>query len=930
MAKQEDKMHTRAAIGPSRFGARAWVVLCASLTLALALTTAAPAAARVRTSQSASSGVSTTSISTSQFVNQFDAEPYVGNGYFSQRIPAVGMGLLTGLGTIGWPLGTPRFTEALAAGLYAKTNASVGFYPDETKEVIALIPTWSTLTFSTPSGDTYSPATVTASQISNYLQTEDLQTGTVTTSGTWTSPHGEQVAFKYQVFTDLARKHVGVVSLSLTPSWNGPTKVTGLLDGQGASRLNAAGSGVDLSSHTSFVKSKAIGTGFQVAESSTLQFPFPASGDTAVGLNQPQTAGEQLTFNAQAGHTYVINKYVGVVTSRDSSSPSSDAFKASKGAAALAQSALASEDASAWAGVWHNGVSVSGDDPLQTAINANTYDLYASIRSDSPDAIGPSGLSSDGYAGMVFWDSDVWMFPAILAAHPEVAKAAVDYRYNTLAAAEHDATANGYQGAFYPWTAGDDGYTGSDCYGTITNSNDTITHDPNFSCSQELHLQADIAMSQWEYYEATGDRNWLSSHGWPVLQALAQFWVSKAVPDKRAAGGYDISPIQPPDEYHTGVTNSAYTNAAAATALRDAVQAAHVVRVTPPAIWTTLADGVTKTMPFDSSQNIYDEYAGYNGEQIKQADVVMLTYPIDFSMPSGVGLSDLNYYAPRTDLQGPAMTDAIHSIDASTLNAAGCSAYTYMLRSYEPFLRAPYDQFAETRTGPNTGFNFLTGVGGFLQVFEYGYSGLRFTPDAIQLDPSLSPQLQGITLNNLQWHGRVFTITIGPQSTQVRLNSGSALPVQTPNGTHTVSTGQSITIPTRRPDLQPTTDLARCQSVTASSWVPGNEPVAAVDGSPSTPWVPTGPQATLTVNLGKTETINQVTVNRGGTGSYTYNLEISTDGTTWQTVGSSPSSSTGNDTITFSPTQAQYVRLDFPGGSGADTPQIDELSVTGP
>ena len=123
--------------------------------------------ATTRASQDASTGGSTMSISTSQFVNQFDTEPYVGNGYFSQRIPAAGMGLLTGLGTIGWPLGTPRFTEALAAGLYAQTNASL-IYPDESKQVIALIPTWSTLNFSTPSGDVYSPATVTSSQISNY------------------------------------------------------------------------------------------------------------------------------------------------------------------------------------------------------------------------------------------------------------------------------------------------------------------------------------------------------------------------------------------------------------------------------------------------------------------------------------------------------------------------------------------------------------------------------------------------------------------------------------------------------------------------------------------------------------------------------------------------------------------------------------------
>ena len=885
--------------------------------------------------QPPSAGDSTTSISTSSFVNQFDAEPYVGNGYFSQRIPAAGMGLLTGLGTIGWPLGTPRYTEALAAGIYANTNASL-IYPDETKQVIAPIPTWSTLTFATPSGETYSPATVAASQISGYSQTEDLQTGTVTTSGVWTSPSGRKANFQYQVFTDLGRKHVAVVTLALTPQWNGNTTVTGLLDGQGATADEPSGkarmqpaatdpAGVDLASNTSHVTARAVGTGFTVAESSMLASSAGALRGTAVGLGQPMTAGEALSFPARAGQTYVFTKYVGVVTSRDSAAPAADAASASQQAASMGEPALASENASAWADVYAHGVTVSGDPNLQTAINANTHDLYASIRSDSPDAIGPSGLSSDGYAGMVFWDSDIWMFPAILATHPDIAKAAVDYRYNTLGAAQHDAAANGYQGAFYPWTAGDDGHTGSDCYGTTTDSNDKIISDPNFSCSEELHLQADIAISQWEYYEATGDTSWLRSHGWPVLQALARFWVSKAKPDP--AGGYDINTVQPPDEYHTGVNNSAYTNAAAATALQDAVKAAQVVGQPADANWTTVANGLTRTMPFDTNLNIYDEYDGYNGVQVKQADVVMLTYPIDFPMAAGVGLNDLNYYAPRTDLQGPAMTDAIHSIDASALNAPGCSAYTYMLRSYEPFLRAPYDQFAETRTGPNTGFNFLTGIGGFMQVFEYGYSGLRFTPSAIQLDPSLSPQLAGVTLNNLQWQGRTFTVAIGLQSTKVTLTSGPAMPVQAGSGTITVAPGQTITLATRRPDLQPTSDLARCQPVTASSYVPGDEPVAAVDGSPATPWVATSPQATLTVQLAKRTNIKSVTVTRGSTASFSYSVETSTDGTTWHVVGTAPASSSGTDQFTFGPTQAQYVRLDFPGGGNAGMPDIDEVSV---
>jgi hypothetical protein len=254
-----------------------------------------------------------------------------------------------------------------------------------------------------------------------------------------------------------------------------------------------------------------------------------------------------------------------------------------------------------------------------------------------------------------------------------------------------------------------------------------------------------------------------------------------------------------------------------------------------------------------------------------------------------------------------------------------------MLRSYEPFLRAPYDQFAETRSGINTGFNFLTGVGGFLQVFEYGYSGLRFGNDAIQLDPSLSPQLHGVTLNNLQWQGRVFTVTIGPQSTQLHLTSGPALPVQTPSGSQpqtVVATGETITMPTRRPDLQPTSDLARCQAVSASSFIPGDEPVAAVDGSTATPWEATNPQATLTVQLSQTTSIRSVTVTRGSTTAFGYKVETSTDGSSWKVVATAPSKSTGTDQFTIPATQAQFVRLEFPGRKGAAAPEIDELSVS--
>ena len=85
------------------------------------------------------------------------------------------------------------------------------------------------------------------------------------------------------------------------------------------------------------------------------------------------------------------------------------------------------------------------------------------------------------------------------------------------------------------------------------------------------------------------------------------------------------------------------------------------------------------------------------------------------------------------------MTDSVNSVIAAQLGI-GCSAWTYTLRSLDPFVKAPYEQFTEARSGQGV-FTFLTGEGGFLQEFLYGYTGLRWREDRLRLDPMLPPQL---------------------------------------------------------------------------------------------------------------------------------------------------------------------------------------------
>ena len=852
--------------------------------------------------------------------------PYVGNGYFSQRIPPAGAGYQANVGKTFWPIGRDRGVQALVAGLYALGKFSK-IYPDHAKRAPALIPTWSSLSFGVPSGE-YTPATAKLADIAGYRQVSDLRSGEVTTSGTWTAPGGEKTAFEYRVFNSRARKHLGVVTLTLTPQWSGALNVTSLLDGDGALRLVPGDARVDIHNHRSLVTAQTEGTAVAVAVASVLSMPGQApSADEAVALDRPLSAGERVTFKVESGKTYTFTKFVGVATAKDAPDPVALAERETQAAATAGAASLLAEDRAAWDQVWKGDIEIDGDARLQTVVRAGIYDLYASIRDDAPGVLGPSGLSSDSYGGMAFWDSDTWMMPALLATHPEVARTMVDYRYDTLAAARRNAAANGHAGAFYPWTAADDGSIHEDCYGTIADENDKILSDPNYSCSQEFHLQADIALGAWQYFAATGDRAWLANRGFPLLSAIADFWVGVATP--APGGGFAVKKVQPPDEDHFGVDNSAYTNAAASQAIRHAMAAAKLLGQPASPRWAEVADGLVKTIPFDAVNQRHLEYDGYAGETVKQADVVLMTYPLHYPMPKQVALNDLNYYVPRTRANGPAMTDAIHSIATSALDLPGCAAYTFMIRSYLPQLRAPYYQTSETNEGGAV--NFLTGTGGVLQQFLYGFSGLRFGVDAIELDPSLPPQLAGLTLHGLRWQGRVFSMRITRDATTVTLESGAAMPITTRNGNRTLAPGTPLTLETRKPDLQPTDNLVRCQAAEASSSVAANPAVAAADGSIATSWSPAGSKGSLTLTLQMPAPVGTVAVERGAANDFTYTVEASGDGKAWWPVGagkSRPAGSIDRFTGPASSAPARYVRLNVEGRSGTPPPQIVDVSVT--
>ena len=101
-----------------------------------------------------------------------------------------------------------------------------------------------------------------------------------------------------------------------------------------------------------------------------------------------------------------------------------------------------------------------------------------------------------------------------------------------------------------------------------------------------------------------------------------------------------------------------------------------------------------------------------------------------------------------------------------------------------------------------------------MQEFLYGFSGFRPQVDAVRLDPSLPPQLAGITLSNLDWQGRTFTLHIGPQETSVTLEfrRGDAANYSR-RSEDCGGSALHLSFPPDALILQPTEDLVRCRQI---------------------------------------------------------------------------------------------------------------------
>ena len=820
----------------------------------------------------------------------------IANGYLGINVAAAGPFFeqdtaVDGDNINGWPLFSQRQTFATIAGFFDQQPTTNGTnfewlnqYGGES--VISGVPHWSGLILDLGNG-VYLAADVDSSTVSNFSTSLNAQKGIMSWSYTW-APSEFDVSFDI-AFTMFAHKlyvNQGFVRLQITPSEDFNASIVNVIDGNSAARTDfiesgMAGTGIytavsplNVGDVQAYIYSEMEGT--EEIDVSTLQI---VRDRVYIGANGSSIAQGASTY-LKAGQTTVATKYVGAATSDGFVDPQ----RTAQGACALAKqngydTSMQSHVAE-WAEVFppdsvdnftfpDNGTLPADQYIIEAAINAvlNVYYLLqntvstnaisnASFAPIDTWSISVGGLTSDSYAGLVFWDAEIWMQPGLAVSHPAAVRQIANYRVerydqakaNAQTAVQSSKNQSSFSpdSAVFPWTSGRTG----NCTGT----------GPCFD--YEYHINGDIAQEFVNYWVASGDTQFFNESLFPIYDSIAQFY-SQVV--TKNGSNYTLTNMTDPDEYANGVDNGGFTMPLIIDTLINANMFRQLFGQEANATYQDIADNIF--IDKNSDVGIINEYTGMNGSiSVKQADVVLDTFPLNFKQDYTVEDSrrDLEYYAGKQSLEGPGMTYAIFSIVASAVDSSGCSAYTYQQYSSQPYARAPWFQFSEQLTdnfeengGTHPAYPFLTGHGGANQVTIFGYLGLRLTPSwTLHISPSLPPQIPNLKYRTFYFHG--WPISASSNQTHTTLNR-LATPFETANTTfantsidvtidgtdnpspYVLPPNGTLVVPNRQTANFKTVEGNIAQCAPASSpeeFQPGQFPISATDGAASTKWQP--------------------------------------------------------------------------------------------
>ncbi|AJV93003.1 Ath1p [Saccharomyces cerevisiae YJM1400] len=871
--------------------------------------------------------------------NTYSRQPYVANGYIGSRIPNIGFGYALdtlnfytdapGALNNGWPLRNHRFAGAFVSDFYClqpKLNSTnfpelddVGY-----STVISSIPQWTNLQFSLVNDSKwFNPQNVTLDDVTNYSQNLSMKDGIVTTELDWLN---SQIHVKSEIWAHRHIHPLGVVSLEISLNTDNlpsdfdslDVNIWDILDFNTSHRTVLHSTGTDEKNNAVFMivqPDNVPSSNCAIYSTCTVKYE---------NSTNPINSSESFEEKDVSSNIYnviltedqpkiIVHKYVGIMSTEFNKNKEQQDNTNIDLAKMIALNSkgnyekLLSSHKRAWYDLYNDAfIEIPSDSLLEMTARSSLFHLLANTRdynvsSDRGLPVGVSGLSSDSYGGMVFWDADIWMEPALLPFFPNVAQNMNNYRNATHSQAKLNAEKYGYPGAIYPWTSGK--------YANCTSTGPCVDY--------EYHINVDVAMASFSIYlngHEGIDDEYLRYTTWPIIKNAAQFFTAY-VKYNSSLGLYETYNLTDPDEFANHINNGAFTNAGIKTLLKWATDIGnHLGEVVDPK-WSEISKDIYIPR---SSSNITLEYSGMNSSvEIKQADVTLMVYPLGYINDESIlnnAIKDLYYYSERQSASGPAMTYPVFVAAAAGLLNHGSSSQSYLYKSVLPYLRAPFAQFSEqsddnflTNGLTQPAFPFLTANGGFLQSILFGLTGIRYSyevdPDTkkinrlLRFNPIELPLLPGgIAIRNFKYMNQVLDIIIDDHNGTIVHKSGDVpIHIKIPNrslihdqdinfyngaenerkpnlerrdvdrvgdpmrmdryGTYyLLKPKQELTVQLFKPGLNARNNIAENKQITnLTAGVPGDVAFSALDGNNYTHWQPLDKihRAKLLIDLGE-------------------------------------------------------------------------------
>lgn len=727
-----------------------------------------------------------------------------------------------------------HYPGTYAAGCYNRLRDSVGGQVIENESLVNL-PNWLPLTFRIDQEAWFDPRRV---DLLEHRQELDLRRGILTRFVRFRDAAGRTTSLVQHRFVHMEYRHLcGLRTTIRAEDWAGRMVVRSALDGtvenRGVQRYQLLSGrhlrplrAMAVDPETVLLEVATSQSHIRIAEASrtrVLRAGCRVPVDREV-VTAADWIGHDLAVDVDPAEPVIVEKLVAVVTSRDRaiSEPAVEASDWLRAAESFDD--LLARQERAWRHLWGRcHIDLADNDDTLRVARLHLFHVLQTVSEHSTDldvGVPARGLHGEAYRGHVLWD-ELFVFPILNLRLPLLTRALLRYRYRRLPRARWAARVAGLSGAMYPWQSGSDGQEESQ----RTHLNPLSGRWSPDVTNRQHHVGIAVAYNVWQYYQATGDSDFLSHYGAEMILEIARFWGSMAEYD-RGRGRYVIRGVMGPDEFHTGypggpetgIDNNAYTNVMVAWVLSRAlelrwslseqrrVELSEALGLTAHEIrrWKQIArrlfvpfhdDGVISQ--FEGYQDLkefdWDGYRARYGDiqrldrileaegdspnqyrASKQADVLMLFYLLSSDELCEL-LEQLGYHfdprlIPRTIEYYLARTS--HGSTLSAVVHAWVLARAHRHQALRYFVDALRGDVADIQGGTTPEGIHLAAMAGSLDLLQRCFAGVETRGDVLYLDPYWPEEL-GVLAFTVRY--RQHTLTLRITGRQVRVSAGGGI-----------------------------------------------------------------------------------------------------------------------------------------------------------